>query len=177
MSYFRSNVSGRQLWLIPAAVLVMLMMQGCDKTSAPTSDSTPPTLKWTVIRPDTPNQTINGSGNITAQPGDSFDVTLTAEDPQGIHEISLAATTSWTCSAGDVAQTSGPSLGSPTVQTLSPDSEGNVLTSIFLIEDVNFGPFNCPAGYTLIGATITLLGTGENYFSGVTNGSLVIAMP
>jgi hypothetical protein len=48
---------------------------------------------------------------------------------------------------------------------------GNVLTQIFLLRDANLD-FGCQAGFTLKNGSEELLGTGENYFGGKTNGTL-----
>ncbi len=171
------NKLRRQFLLVVSVLLLLLTSLGCEKVPMPTSDSTPPTLKWSVIPESGPTQQITGSGTITALAGETYTVTLTAEDPQGIHEITLGSSTFWQCISGDIGQNHGPSLDASDVQTLQPDSDGNVLTSIFLIRDVNFGPFNCQSGYTLTGASVTLFGKGENYFGGITEGTLQFTTP
>ncbi len=56
-------------------------------------------------------------------------------------------------------------------QTLNPDSGGNVLTQIFLLQDADLA-FPCSSGFSFTGGNEQLLGTGENYFGGKTNGTL-----
>jgi hypothetical protein len=174
---YRIDASGRLMGIVAALLLVGLMSVGCMKVKLPGSDSTPPVLKWSVIPVSGPTQTITGSGTINAAIGDTFDVTLTATDQQGIHEISLASSVSWTCVSDGANQTAGPGLAAPSVQTLFPDGQGNVLTSIFLMRDVNMGPFECQAGYRLGAVTVILYGKGENYFNGVTEATLTFKAP
>jgi hypothetical protein len=173
----RAGVSGRVPGVVVSMLLVVLISVGCKKVTLPASDSTPPVLKWHVIPVSGPTQVITGTGMLSTNIGDTFDVTLTAEDPQGIHEISLASNASWTCVSPGANQTSGPGLGVPSVQTLWPDGQGSVLTSIFLMRDVKMGPVECPSGYRLGGVTVILYGTGENYFNGVTEATLTIKAP
>ncbi len=170
---FNLKVLGRFHWSAGIAVLVMIMSQACSTVPMPTSDSTPPILNWNVYNEDTrtTSQYI-GNATLSAKSGDSYRVTLTAEDPQGIHEITLGSSTSWQCVSGDLAQNAGPSLDATDKQDLQPDSQGNVLTSILLMRQANIGPFDCQAGFTFNGGSVAFFGTGTNYFNGVTQATL-----
>ena len=157
--------------LLPA--VAVLFSGTCEKVPRPNSDSTSPTLEWVVTNDGTNEQQVfQGGGSINTAQGTTFTVTLKARDPEGVHEIRLGGSSQWSCQSGDIGQNVGPSLGSTDVQILNPDSEGNVLTEIFLLRDVEAGPYNCQSGFQLRGGTETLHGTGENYFSGVTQGTL-----
>jgi hypothetical protein len=155
---------------LAALALLFLPAVAC-KTPAPKSDSTPPKLEWVVRNADTNvSQTFNGSGTVNAKRGESYKVTLKAIDPEGIHEITLGGSASWTCASGSVGQNKIADFITKK-QTLNPDSMGNVLTQIFLLQDANFD-FGCQAGFTFKSGSEELLGTGENYFGGKTNGTL-----
>jgi hypothetical protein len=173
----RTGVSGRLFGVVGSMLLIALISAGCKKVTLPASDSTPPVLKWHVIPVSGPTQVITGTGMISANIGDTFDVTLTAEDPQGIHEISLASSMAWLCVSRGANQSTGPGLAVPSVQTLWPDGQGSVLTSIFLMRDVSMGPVECQSGYTLASVTVILYGKGENYFNGVTEATLTFKAP
>ena len=178
MNHTRRRIAlPRQHWIPGLALLTLLANPGCRRVPKPSSDSTPPTLRWSVFNNETrTTQEIAGSGTVNAKQGESFRVTLFADDPQGIHEITLGSSTSWSCSSGDVGQNHGPSLDATDKQTLQPDSGGNVLTSIFLIRNANLGPFECQSGFKFGGGSVQLFGTGENYFNGVTKGQLTFSV-
>ncbi len=169
----------RLKWLAGvAAVLVLLVSPACRRVSKPTSDSSPPKLRWDIFNHNT-NEAIQKIGNATinVNKGDRFRVTLIAEDPQGIHEITLGSSTAWGCTSGSVGQQHGPSLDVLDKQTLQPDSQGNVLTKIILLRDANLGPFNCQSGFTFTGGNVTMMGTGKNYFNQTTKANLVLKVP
>lgn len=166
-------LSFTRFYLLSLIVIGLAFSLSNCKTKKPTSDSTAPVVTWSVINNSTgKKQEIVGDGKIDAKPGDSFKVSCIAEDPEGIHEITLGGDVQWTCRSGNIASTSGPSLETTDKQTLNPDSNGEVLTKIFLIRDVKLGPFQCQPGMTFTGARTTLRGTGENYFNGVTKAQL-----
>jgi hypothetical protein len=134
-------------------------------------------MKWNIFNNDTrETQEIAGSATLIAKPGESFRVSLIAEDPEGIREITLGKSSMWSCSADGLVKQNGPGLTEPAIQTLHPDSKGTVLTTIFLISETSFGPYDCQSGFTFDGATIHLIGTGENYFKGVTRADLVFTV-
>jgi hypothetical protein len=154
-----------------AAVALLLLSAGTCKTPAPKSDFTPPSLEWVVRNTDTNvSQTFNGNGTVQAKHGESYQVTLKAIDPQGIHEITLGGSASWTCLGGSLGQNAIADFATAK-QTLNPDSMGNVLTQIFLLQNANFD-FHCNSGFTFSSGNEQLIGTGENYFSGKTTGTL-----
>ncbi len=162
-------------WLNLIAIMFLLFAVGCSpQIPKPSSDSTPPTLRWSVLnKADNSTQSISGSGTIAAHIGDFYVVTFFAEDPQGIHKINLAANTFWQCAGGDAAQNHGPSLGATQSNTLQPDSQGNVVTSTFLIQNADISSFDCQSGFTFNGGNMTFSGGGENYFNGTTQATLV----
>ncbi len=174
MDWSQQYIRLKSQWLILITLMLLLLVAGCSKVTKPTSDSTPPTLRWHILnKADNSSQDISGSGTIAAHIGDYYVVTFFAEDQQGIHKISLSSNIFWQCTSGDTAQNHGPSLGVTNSQTLQPDSQGNVLTSIFLIENADLSTFSCQSGYTFNGGTLTFSGQGENYFNGTTQGKLV----
>jgi hypothetical protein len=174
MDWSQQSIRLKPQWLTLITLMLLLLVAGCSKVTKPTSDSTPPTLRWHIInKADNSTQDISGSGTIAAHMGDFYVVTFFAEDQQGIHKISLSSNVFWQCASGDTAQNHGPSLGVTNSQTLQPDSQGNVLTSIFLIENADISGFDCQSGYTFNGGSLAFSGQGENYFNGTTQGELV----
>jgi hypothetical protein len=146
----------------------------CMSVPAPASDNTPPMLKWHVEnRTANTAQDITGSGSVTGAPGDDFRVTLTASDPEGIHQIDLGGGFTEVCQGGGLGQnTTGDFAGQS--QTLQPDAQNKVLTSIFLIANANHETA-CNSGFDWKGTTIEFTGDGVNYFNGKTNGTLSIS--
>src|SRR5579859_2096587 len=87
------------------AATLLLGAAACEKVPAPTSDPTPPTLNWHVEnRTAATAVDVAGSGSVTGAPGDEFRVTLTANDKQGIHTITMDGGYTLTCRDGDTAQ-------------------------------------------------------------------------
>lgn len=169
-------------FLLVFTTIMMFSFSDCQKPK-PTSDSTPPTLKWKVLNKNT-NQFVIfdeatksteavGNATVPAKIGDSYRVTLIANDDEGVHEISVTGSSEWGCSTGNVGQSHGPSLETTDTQPLEPNSEGKVLTSIFLLREVEIGPFPCQAGWNFDGGSKSVIGTAKNYFNGVTKATLV----
>ncbi|HZM77810.1 MAG TPA: hypothetical protein VFC19_18995 [Candidatus Limnocylindrales bacterium] len=165
----------RPSMVILAAVSVLMGLGACEKVPKPTSDSTPPTLNWHVENQTTNTENDYGaSGTVPGKKGDRFRVTLKAHDPEGIQKITLEGEYIRHCVSGNLGQ-NGNGLYAPMAQTLAPDSDGKVLTQIFLIE--SYDPdITCSGGYLWQYTTITLDGSGTNYFNGAANGTLTISI-
>jgi hypothetical protein len=161
-------------------VILALAALSCKKVPKPTSDSTPPKLVWNVLDKGTnANADHSGSPTINAHRGDKFHITLKANDPEGVKSIELnpslgSGEISWTCKAPpggeNIAQTKTADLG-PQTQNLSPDASGNVLPSIFLIEDLDF-KMDCQSGWIFTSGKAVLTGRASNYFGGTTTETL-----
>lgn len=159
--------------LLPLAVTLLVGLAACEKVPKPTSDSTPPTLNWHVENRTTNTSTdIAGGGNVSGKKGDEFRVTLTATDPQGIQKITMGGGYTRSCLSGDLGQTGNGDYAGQS-QSLAPDSQGKVLTQIFLIQSIT-PDITCSGGLTWKGTSIGLNGSGTNYFNGKTSGSLTI---
>jgi hypothetical protein len=113
----------------------------------------------------------------TPHPPVSVGPFLHAKDPQGVYSTSLGSSVGWTCVGNGVSQGSGPSLAVLNTQISQPNSDGKVPTEAVNATNGSMGPFDCQAGYTLSGATLTFFGEGQNYFNGVTKGQLVLVFP
>jgi hypothetical protein len=171
MTFFRKRKPGA-CSIIFLVLVALLFITGC-KTKKPTSDSTPPIVKWSILNTATSQkQEIVGSGGpIQVKPGDFYKVTFIVEDPEGVQQIMLGGGGSYSCKSGDIGQVVHVDLGTKK-QDLKPDSSGYVLTKIFIIQDVDLNAWSCKAGFTFVGGTLTLVGTGKNYFTGTTTANL-----
>lgn len=170
-------MNSKFLRTITVLLLLGLISIASDcKKPKPTSDSTPPIVKWSVHNNAT-NETkeITGNGGpIQVKPGESFTVTCKVEDPEGVQQITLGGGGAYTCKQGSLGQTTNVDLAGKK-QDLTPDKDGNVLTTIFLIENVDLNAWECKqSGYTFSGGSLTLVGTGKNYFGGTTSANLVL---
>lgn len=163
-----------KLGLLTLVVFAEALSFSNCKTNKPTSDSTVPIVKWSILhKPSNQQQEIVGDGTVNQKPDESLTVTFIAVDPEGIHEITLGGGGSYSCIGGGLGQnTSIDQKGD--VQTLNPDSAGNVLTQSFLIRDVDLNAWKCNPGFIFNGGSLTLIGTGENYFKGKTSAKLTI---
>jgi hypothetical protein len=139
----------------------------------PTSDSTVPLLSWHVENQSNgTSANISGSGAAAAKANETLRITLKADDPEGVKYIELRGGYTVDCRAGSAA--SNASGGYTTdAQTLGPDADGKVLTSIFLIKTIT-PDTACPGGSTFVKTTVSLNGVARNYFSGQANATLVI---
>ena len=159
--------------------LVCLAIPSCQ-TKLPKSDSTPPSLVWNVLNTGTSAQADhNGSPTINVKHGEKYRITLKANDPEGVKQIQInpslgSGELSWTCKAPpgpeNIAQNKNATLA-PMTQNLSPDSNGNVLTSIFLLYDVDF-TMACQSGWSFTSGSGKLTGQASNYFNGTTTATI-----
>ncbi len=175
MRILRSNLLSCFGWSFVAAAL-LITMASCQKVKKPKSDSTPPSLAWNVLNLVTGQQADHaGSPTINARRGERFQVTLKANDPEGVKSIQLnpglgSGEMAWTCKAPpggeNVAQNKNAVLG-PQTQNLAPDANGNVLTGIFLRQDLDFA-MECQTSWIFISGSAKLTGQATNYFAGTT---------
>jgi len=161
--------------------VVCLAVASCQRgVKLPKSDSTPPSLVWNVFNYATNAQSDhNGNPTINVKRGQKYRITLKANDPEGIKQIQINPSAGsgelvWTCKAPpggeNIAQNKNATLG-PMTQNLAPDSSGNVLTSIFLLYDVDF-KMECQSGWSFTSGSGTLTGQASNYFSGTTTATI-----
>lgn len=169
----KSNPKKAIVFVLALAVI----FSGCDKLKKPASDSTPPTLKWVVYFFDTnTDQHITSSGQtVKVKKGQEVRVTLICEDKDGgVSKITFGGGFTYGCTSGSLGQ-NGNGLLASDVQNLSPDANGYVLPSIFLMRNFTMN-FSCNPGYTLTGGKYELAGSGENYYGGTVNSMLFLQM-
>jgi hypothetical protein len=159
--------------------IVSLCFAGCAdlKVKKPASDSTPPALVWNVYNHDTRAKADHpGSPTLNAKRGEHYRIILKANDSGGVKSIQInpaigSGEMSWTCKAPpggeNVAQSKTATLKG-LKQNLAPDSNGDVLTSIFLIFELDFS-MDCQAGWNFSAGHAQLTGRASNYFGGTTN--------
>lgn len=154
----------------------LLVITGCTSVPKPTADTTPPVLTWHVEnRTQETTTTVTNSGTVTGAKNDDFRVTLTADDPQGVHKIGLAGGFDERCetSNGSVGRSSQGDFA-PQTQTLQPDAGDKVPTSGFLIMTVNHST-DCTDKLDWKSTVVSLDGTAMNYVNGTVTGSLTIS--
>lgn len=169
----------RLIFVPTFALACLLCTAGCAKVPKPSADSTPPILRWHIENLST-NKDVDftGSADYSAKPGDSLRITLKSEDPEGIRGIAWNGGFTVECRHPEepLAQNSS-GLYKPGQQTLSPDPNNMVLTSIFLVRTFEFDPIpTCRPGLEFRCMVACLYGAGENYFSGVTNEGLRVVI-
>jgi hypothetical protein len=170
------NSTGHPLGLLGS---VCLFLAGCAdlKVKKAASDSTPPKLVWNVYNHDSGAQGDHpGSPTLNAKLGERYRIILKATDPEGVKSTQLNPTVGsgeidWVCTpilAGgeNIAQNTNRLIKKMT-QNLAPDANGYVLTSIFLIVELNFS-LECQPGLIASSGTVVLTGRATNYFGGVT---------
>jgi len=162
-----------------AAVTLVLgsVACACPKVQLPSSDSTPPILTWKVTNKATNAvQYFTGNATIPASLGQQYEVKLTASDTGGVHEASLSGSSSWQCVSGQVASNKGPTLGAVETEKHDVWPSGEVCSEIEQFQDVGLS-FDCQAGYQFNGGSVTLTGTGKNFYGGVTTATLTFNVP
>jgi hypothetical protein len=159
-----------------------VVVAGCDnvKVKLPASDSTPPILVWNVYNHETGAQADHpGSPTLNAKRGEHYRIILKANDPGGVKQIKInpsigSGEMAWTCKGPpggeNVAQSKTATLG-PMTQDLAPDSNNMVLTSIFLIFELDFS-MDCQTNWSFSGGSAHLTGQASNYYGGVTTENL-----
>lgn len=163
---------------LAAMSLLAMLLGGCAQTvTMPTSDSSPPTLTWSVFDETAQNMTNPAPSPFQAQSGHTYLVTLNAQDPQGLHRISLASSQSWDCTNGTVTSHSSPLLGPPQTQVYNPDSHNQVPTGGALNKEITFSPNPCDPGFHLANGVWGFDAQAENFFGGITPGSLQVLFP
>lgn len=149
--------------------ILALSVTSCEQVTKPTSDTTPPRLRW-KLENQTTGATIDitGSASYAPQTGDVVRLTVIAEDPEGIHKIALKGHFVHDCRTpdGSVAQNVSDSTV-PLEQVLNPNPAGQVITTIILMDTFSFGS-RCGSGFQLVQLRALISGRGENYFGGVT---------
>lgn len=166
--------------LLFGLLMVSIIAAACEKVPAPTSDSTPPKLRWVVVDALTQQRF-----EIPAQPGAKVEVAygaavmLVASDEEGVHEITLSdPSVGYSCISvrEDIGKQVGPGLvGKPDVQTMWPDKEGMVLDEIFLIKNLYFS-YECGEGWIMNGASATFNGSAANFFGDEATATLKVVM-
>jgi hypothetical protein len=169
----------------PSVVVVMSLcgiLAGCNdvKVKKPASDSTPPSLVWNVFNHGTGAQADHvGSPTLNAKRGESYRITLKAKDTGGVQSIQInpsvgSGELSWQCldppGGENVAANKNAVLG-PQSENLSPDSNGMVLSSVFLLYELDLA-MECQSGWSFKSGTAHLTGRATNYFGGVTTEEL-----
>ena len=152
------------------------MVAGCSnvKVPLPKSDSTPPVLVWNVMNLLSHEKyDYLGSPTIDVKHGDIYQVILKAWDPEGVASIKMVPDCSYSCmpvlpGGENVIKAKLCGLSVPMIQNLAPDSDGNVLTSIFLIDQLQFTMVCTQAGYMFTGAIVKRTGEASNYKGGTT---------
>lgn len=157
------------------AIFIACMLSGCDKVTMPTSDSTPPTVSWSVQKNGGSSQNLPAISTINAAKGDKFSVTLMLKDSEGMKNITLGSSGSYACSSGNFSENKSFS-GATDAQNLGPDSNGKVLTKIILTHDFDTASLSCDSGSSFTGGSYVFNGSGENYFRGTATGKLTISI-
>jgi hypothetical protein len=158
--------------------LMSLLLGGCVQTvSMPTSDSTPPTLKWSVFDEAAQTMIDPVNGQVQAQAGRTYLVTLNAQDPEGLHRVMLASTQEWDCTDGTVTVHTAPLLGPPQTRLYTADPHNQVPTGGALNQEIKFSPSPCDPGLHIANGVWSFEGQGENFFGGTTTAFLKVLFP
>jgi hypothetical protein len=178
--------ANRLLAVACVSLVACTFLAGCSnvKVPKPASDSTPPSLVWNVYDHETGAQADHpGSPTLQAERGDRYRVMLKAQDPQGVQSIQLnpaagGGEVSWTCAdlpgPPNLQQDKNLLLG-PQTQNLAPDANGYVLTSIFLIQELDFS-LSCQQAWIFASGTAKLTGRATNYFGGATTETIIFSI-
>jgi hypothetical protein len=160
-------------------LIAVLLISACGKVPMPESDDTAPNLNWSVVDGLTGDMAETrralGEDTVFAQTPDMVIVSLVANDSEGVKRIKLSEPVmSYTCVSADATSETPAEL---TVEyqeeTLGPDAEGLVFDQLILVDTVYFN-HDCGEGLTLQSGSAIFTGEAENYFGGITQGTLVL---
>jgi len=156
-------------------VAACLVLVACgSKVPMPTSDSTPPTLTWTVLNQTTKvSVNVSPGGSVHAKGTDSLFITLKAQDPEGVAYIELGGGYLKACVGSDGTGTNSQGLFASQSQTFGPDSNNQVSTLAFATKTVQ-ADTTCSGGDQWNSTLVTLNGVARNFFSGKSRGTLSI---
>lgn len=151
----------------------LLLVACVSRVPMPTSDSTPPSLTWTVLN-QTTNVSVNvaSGGSVQARGGETLLVTLKASDPEGVGYIELGGGYVKACVNSDGTGSTGQGLLATQSHALGPDANNTVATSALEILSVQ-ADTACSGGQW-DSTRVTLHGLARNFFSVQTPGNLSI---
>ena len=170
------GVFGRRLMVFGALLMVVAIFAACEQVPAPTSDDTPPELEWMITDHATgERREIPAEAQVEVDLESGAVVTLIARDSEGIHKIRMdGPAIGYVCARDGLGKSIGPGLIVPGDDiVLEPNDEGLVLTEIFTLDNIYFNR-DCGDGWTLAGASAELHGSGENYFGGMAQSTLIL---
>lgn len=158
--------------------LCLVSGSGCKTTPDPT-DTTPPTIEFTVHNLTTGvKNTYPGGGTITvhAASGDNLFVAGCATDKGGIKTITTTGNSAWSCQSGEITQQVGPGLAVLQKQELGLDKNGEAWSHYCTLQNVTLS-YGCAGGFSLVeGYWVTSL-TAENFAGLTASGSLTVQTP
>jgi hypothetical protein len=176
--------------LVRLIVVTLCALCGaCDSIPLPASDSTPPTISWSVFNKTTGTTTdfAGNGGPLDVKPGDGVEVTCTAKDTNGgVHALKVEGTFSGDLRDGYTVNNQPWDLENMIVpvdtdnKVLNPQNN-KVLIKVSIFKDVT--PSNIAYGNSPLNepfhpwvGTLTLTATAENYYQGVTTATLELAV-
>jgi hypothetical protein len=182
MNDYKSDTAMRYVGGV-AFALVIGLLSGCDdnKVNLPTSDSTPPTYKWTVMvkneKSDAYEYTTSGQ---TLQLGKQYQYTVyfTVSDLDGgVRHVAWSGGGKTACPQSNQIDIAPISIAG--IKDLSADDDGQVETVAALVSQIDAscrrlpGPLY-PQSIEEKGGAITLKGAGNNYHAGSVTSILTI---
>ena len=159
------------------AIGAAVAFPGCDSGPQSTTETTPPTLTWSVLNQENnERQDLPADGTVNAGPNDHYLITFKANDDGGVEKIAFDGEAQWRCDAGNVAQNKH-ALYKPQSNTLHPDSNGQVEHYAFLLTTISPNGWDCQSGFNFAGGEATLNGSATNYSNRTATGKLSIKRP
>ena len=157
--------------LLVASLVLLLGCEGC-KTKPNPSDTTPPTIDFTVLDRTTGTSTpLAGGGTVHVAFGDDLLITACANDHGGVKSITTSSNESFGCLLGDVAEASGPGLAVQQTQKLGLDEDGNAWRRYCVLRDAKLA-FPCQKGYIFTGGSYVMSLSARNFANLQGSGSL-----
>jgi hypothetical protein len=153
------------------AAAALITLTGCV-ASLPASDSSPPTLHWSVTDLVTDSvQTIAGGGTVTMLNRHPVRILLNAEDPEGVQRVNVVRHAEEPCvgySKHDAAKE----------VVLAPDQNNQVKTNgvLILVDSLQWVQSCDPDVHWPQHAHLHLNGSAENYYKGSAAGELQVVV-
>jgi hypothetical protein len=161
----------RRLSLVLSAILIAVCaLTACGQVTPNQTETTSPKLTWRVTYPDHSIFSYIGGATVPGMVGATYHVTLFADDPGGVRQITFDRGEAFTCTDGSVSSGAGPS--NDPVQTVNSQlTNGKALSELWMSGDALL-TYNCPNGMYLSGGYVSFDGTATNYANHKAMGTL-----
>ena len=159
---------------VAGAVVAAAVVVGCQQVPVNSSSSAiPPAITWSVteVGGGSPVQ-FGADGGLDIKPGQVYDVSAHAQTPSGVKSVTVGASGSWVCQAGNVAAGTTDDLAS--VASSQQPHDGKAWDTLSTFEAVGTGSMPCESGLPFRSGEFSLMATATNFAAMTRTGHLTL---